>query len=856
MKRSFVVNQIVFIIIILALTTPGASAQPSERWLDDSLLPPGREEALLSQAGVLLLEPARAPVSHDARLKRAASFLLLHEDSSALAELGALRMAPFRGQPGLSSRVQAEADYLSGVARYHLGDYPRALSDFESSLARDSAYSPHTLFFCKGSVLYTLGRYPEALGCFARVYPESIRTSEEGEIAFLTGASLLALKRHDEAAQAFRLFLAKTRNPALSAEANFFFGLSEYYLGKLPEAGEAFRRVILAHPRFYVGKSSKSLLARPGPLPLQPVPMHHDSLRGQHYYTDEALFLLSLCDYKSGNPAEAESLLTYLNTYFPGSGFSPRAKLLNAIVLFDQRKWEKAEPALLSLTGGPFGAEALFRLGLLYSQNGHPVWASKSFEQVAEGHPESPYSSQALFRLGELAYERRDFAYAGSLFRRLIRDHPNSGLTDDARLGLGWSAYRGKRYGEAYQAFEAYVDANPSAPETQEALFRSGVGAFLAGEAEKSSPGEESAILFLRKYATAFPARSDSALLLIAQSYERLKRPAKAVEAYREFLSAYPGHALVAESYLALGKALLDLSDFRQAQEAFGEAGRKAGSPGLMDEARYQEEVARAGNRGRANPVGLAQSFIARYPQSPRSSRLLLDIAKYYQVLRKRAPALSAIARLVETYPSSPEALAGHLLRARLYEEMKEPGSAVEDYEAVILRKDRDYSPRALLGLARVYEGLKQYEPARDQLRRLLLDYWDADETSPALLEMGHSYFQEGRHAEAQDAYQQAETRTKGRFRLEAQLGQANCLLEEALYAKAVGTFLRLSHEPDIPRDLLAQSLYGQGAAQSALGDTTRALDAFTRALDLTSDPQTKARLQRHIDLLAQKGQE
>jgi len=851
MKRSFVVNQIGFIIIFLALTTPGASAQPPERWPDNSLLPPGQEEALLSQAGVLLLEPARAPASRDARLKRAASFLLLHEDSSALAELGALRMAPFQGKAGLSSRIQAEADYLSGVARYHLGDYPRALSDFESSLARDSAYSPLTLFFCKGSVLYTLGRYAEALGCFARVYPDSIRTSEEGEVAFLTGASLMALKRHDEAAQAFRLFLAKTRNPALSPEANFFFGLSEYYLGKLPEAGEAFRRVILAHPRFYVHKSTKALLARPGPLPLQPVSLRHDSLGGQHFYTDEALFLLSLCDYKSGNPAEAESLLAYLNAYFPGSNFSLRAKLLNAIVLFDQRNWDKAEPALLSLAGGPFGAEALFRLGLIYSQNGNPRWAGRSFERVVEGHPESPYVSQALLRLGELAYERRDFAYAGSLFRRLIRDHPNSGLADDARLGLGWSAYRGKRYREAHQAFEAFAAANPSSPQAGQALFRSGVSAFLGGE-------EESAILALKKYAALdpVPAARDSALWLVAQSYDRLKRPAKAAEAYREFLSACPDHALVAESYLALGKALLESGEFKAAITAFDEAERTSRTEGLRDEARYRREIAKLGKRGQSDPLLVSEKFIARYPGSPRAPKLLLDIAEYQRAVRKGEKALATLARLDEDYPFSSEALRGHLLRAKISEAMGDHSSAIREYQAALDRKDPEVSPQALLGLAGAYQGLRQYDIARDQLRRLLVDYWFAGETEEALLEIARSYDREGRYAEALAAYQNAETRTRGRRSLEAQLGQGNCLLGEALYAKAVGLFIKLSHQPDIPRDLLAQSLYGQGAAQSALGDTTRALDAFTRALDLTSDPQAKARLQRQIDLLAQRGQE
>jgi tetratricopeptide (TPR) repeat protein len=776
---------------------------------------------------------------------------LLHEDSSALAELGALRMAPFQGKAGLSSRIQAEADYLSGVARYHLGDYPRALSDFESSLARDSAYSPHTLFFCKGSVLYTLGRYAEALGCFARVYPDSIRTSEEGEVAFLTGASLMALKRHDEAAQAFRLFLAKTRNPALSPEANFFFGLSEYYLGKLPEAGEAFRRVILAHPRFYVHKSTKALLARPGPLPLQPVPLRHDTLRGQHFYTDEALFLLSLCDYKSGNPAEAESLLAYLNAYFPGSNFSLRAKLLNAIVLFDQRNWDKAEPALLSLAGGPFGAEALFRLGLIYSQNGNPRWAGRSFERVLEGHPESPYVSQALLRLGELAYERRDFAYAGSLFRRLIRDHPNSGLADDARLGLGWSAYRGKRYREAHQAFEAFAAANPSSPQAGQALFRSGVSAFLGGE-------EESAILALKKYAALdpVPAARDSALWLVAQSYDRLKRPAKAAEAYREFLSACPDHALVAESYLALGKALLESGEFKAAITAFDEAERTSRTEGLRDEARYRREIAKLGKRGQSDPLLVSEKFIARYPGSPRAPKLLLDIAEYQRAVRKGEKALATLARLEEDYPFSSEALRGHLLRARISEAMGDHSSAIREYQAALDRKDPEVSPQALLGLAGAYQGLRQYDIARDQLRRLLVDYWFAGETEEALLEIARSYDREGRYAEALEAYQNAETRTRGRRSLEAQLGQGNCLLGEALYAKAVGLFIKLSHQPDIPRDLLAQSLYGQGAAQSALGDTTRALDAFTRALDLTSDPQAKARLQRQIDLLAQRGQE
>jgi len=837
-----------FLLGIICLFSPcptPAFAQPTPSLLDVPLLPPGHEEALFLQAKVLLREPTRTSAFHDARLKRAVSFILLHEDSAALAELQPLQEAKASSPPG------AQACFLSGVARFHLEDYLGALSEFQSSLTLDSSWSPHTVFFGKGSALYALGRYPEALGCFARIYPESIRTSEEGEVAYLTGASLLALKRHEEAAQAFRLYLSKTRNPSLLPEANFFLGLSEYSLGNLDQASQAFRRAILAHPRFFLRKdASDKLGAHPGSLPPQPVPLHFDTLGGQHQYTDESLFLLSLCAYKGKRYVEAESLVTYLEAYFPGSGYSAQGKLLYAIALFDQKNWDKAEPALLLLVQGPDGAEALFHLGLLYAENGHPLWASRAFERVREEDSNGPYAPQSLYRLGEMAYERKDFAYAEHLFEQLIMDYPGNELADDAQLGLGWSAYRQKRFREASQAFDAYGEANPSAPGAQEAVFRSGVSAFLAGE-------EESAILALRKYATmGSGVKSDSALLVIAQSYERLKRPAKAVEAYREFLSTFLDHALSAESYLALGKALLELSDFRAARDAFGEAERRARSSLLQEEARYQGELAKAGRRGQMNPLSVAQSFLARYPDSPRSPKLLLDIAQYQQALHKRELALVTLDKLAESYPASPEALRAHLLRARIYEDMKEPSSAVDEYEAVILRRDPDYSPQALIGLAKVYQGLKQYELARDQLRRLLMDYWDADETSPALIEIGHSFYREGWYAEAMTAYQQAETRTKGRYRLEAQLGQANCLLEEALYAKAVGTFLRLSHEQDIPKDLLVQSLYGQGAAQSALGDTTRALDAFTRALDLASDPQTKAQLQRQIDLLAQRGQE
>lgn len=816
-------------------------AQPAKAELDKELLAPGPEQALLPQAKSLLFEPARTPMAQEAHLKRAASFILLHEDSTALAELGIL----LEGRP--SERVQAEAHFLSGVARNHLGDNAQALSDFQFSLIQDSAYAPHTLFFCKGTVLYALGRYPEALECFLRVYPESIRTSEEGEVAFLTGASLLALNRYEEAAQAFRLFLAKTRNPVLLPEANYFFGLSEYYLGNLPEAGEAFRRVILAHPRFYFNRKSHSLLARPDPLPEEFAAFRGDSLAGQLQYTDEGLFLLSLCDYKAKNYAEAESLLRYLASYFPGSDHSAQGRLLYAITLFDQKKWGQAETVLTALAPGPFGAGALFRLGLIYTQNGHPIWATRAFERVVEEHPKSLYAPQSLYRLGELAYERKDYAYAADQFRQLIKEYPQSDLADDAELGLGWVSYRQKRFLEANQAFDAYVAANPSAPDLKGVLFRSGVSAFLAGD-------EESAILTLKKYSAAYPAQSDSALWLIAQSYERLGRPAQAVEAYREFLTAFPDHVLACEAWLDEGQALLDLSLFTPAREAFGEALKRARNPLQEDEARYQEEVAKAGKRGRTDPLRVAQSFIAHYPQSPRSPKLLLDIARFQQGLHKREPAMTTLSKLIETYPASSEALAGRLQRARLYEQRKDPAKAIDDYQAIFSSKDPDFAPRALLGLAGVYEGLKQYGPARDQLRRLLLDYWEADETNQALVEIGHSYFWEGRYAEALSAYQQAETRTNGRYRLEAQLGQGNCLLSEALYAKAVGTFLRLSHEQDIPPDLLVQSLYGQGAAQSALGDTTRALDAFTRALALTTDPQTKAQVQRQIDLLAQRG--
>jgi len=85
---------------------------------------------------------------------------------------------------------------------------------------------------------------------------------------------------------------------------------------------------------------------------------------------------------------------------------------------------------------GKYGAEALYRMGLLYSNNLHDFRKSlEVYRRIIERYPESKFTPQAQFMIGYLhANELREYDKAREAYNTFLQKYPNHELV----LSVKW----------------------------------------------------------------------------------------------------------------------------------------------------------------------------------------------------------------------------------------------------------------------------------------------------------------------------------------------------------------------------------------------------------------------------------
>ena len=500
------------------------------------------------------------------------------------------------------------------------------------------------------------------------------------------------------------------------------------------------------------------------------------------------------------------------------------------------------EDLLATFPNRPGNDQVLYQLARAYDELGDTEQALATLDRLADAHPQSRYAAEVHFRRGEMRFLLGDYAAAAHAYEAVLSLGPDTPYAQQARYKYGWSLFKRERYEAALDAFfaildshlgedkddglppdparrtlvqdtlrvvslafshlggsraiERYLQRRPDAPSYTHRLY-TGLGDFYL-EKERFHDAAQTFQAYARRHPQ--DVRAPAFLIRAIEAFERGGFPSQVLAAKNDFVERY-----------ALDRP------FWQAHEPASLPDVVATLQVTMAElARHHH--ARAQRSGKAAHYAAAvhayRRYLENFPTAADAPELHYLLAEALFESGRYAAAARAYEQVAYDYPPharGPKAahaalvahrkhLAGLTDAGRLQAQRLALASALRLADGY---PQHPQAPAALAKAAQEYFVLGEYDPAVVAAQRLLALSVpvEAELRLSAWLVLGHSAFDQGDYAAAEQAY------TEALALMPVRDGRRAALAER-----------------------LGASLYKQGEALRAAGELAAAAERFLQA--------------------------
>ncbi|MBN1290505.1 MAG: tetratricopeptide repeat protein, partial [Candidatus Latescibacteria bacterium] len=392
--------------------------------------------------------------------------------------------------------------------------------------------------------------------------------------------------------------------------------------------------------------------------------------------------------------------------------------------------------------------------------------------------PEVEYADNVRYSYSRILLDNGELDDCLALTREFIQYYDNSPLMPEVLYMSGIAYLMTKEYQRASNSFNEITKRYPDSEIAGEAVMKEGVCLFnlglLAGAVEN-----------FEKYLVERPdgKNIDEALYFLGRAYEQIEQPRPAGNAFLRLTLDYPSYEWIMDAYFRLGKNFFESGRFVEAENAFiNFITNSARTDNNYDEALYYLERIKFKTGEYYDETQIAENFIDKYPESPRSPMLLFELARYnnlsgrksraidyYQVLMNNplyaAYSDSSAFLLADLYVSmgNNDKAASFLLgRAfensntlsaqkmyyklgSLYEEQEWYDTAIAWYDSsVAVNISPEYSVDALYGIGRSFTKVNRFMDAERTYKRIVNEYPDNPYNFEIYQKLADLFFQQG----------------------------------------------------------------------------------------------------------------
>lgn len=514
-------------------------------------------------------DPLRSDVAYIA----AETLLLQGEYEASTEAYRKLRQAdPKNPSRSLWTLRLAMSQYLSNDYEQVVSLLSGAMKEFE----QDDRQKAEALFILGSSFLYQ-----EDLASSVKFLRQSVSTSDSwssaDEVLLMLADAYQRNKDVAAAKETLELLLKKYPNSRFKNQAEFKLGQLSAASGQFDKAVQIYRRVAAAggdgdnYRNFAQYGIAWSLMQQEkyeqALLELKPLL----GQRSRNSIFLEAQLAEGICLRMLGKTDPAINALTRFLQASPKGLPLGNALYELGMAYTESKNLPAANEQFLRVVREvpdyPAMDRVLYELAWNYEENGDDEKSQRYFERLARDFPNSEFRAEAVYMRAQRLYESESFVEAEQAYRQVLASKLDAEMTEKARYKLGWSLFQQEKYPAAASEFSQQVRQFPAGPLAVDATFMKGECAFKSEDFNAALAIYTQARQRLEASESVAASEQVQSLIYLhgAQCYRELSEWAKCQEWLQVVLNKYPKTPYI-------GTTLYELAFCKQQQGKTNEA--------------------------------------------------------------------------------------------------------------------------------------------------------------------------------------------------------------------------------------------------------------------------------------------
>jgi tetratricopeptide (TPR) repeat protein len=437
----------------------------------------------------------------------------------------------------------------------------------------------------------------------------------------------------------------------------------------------------------------------------------------------------------------------------------------------------------------------------------------------------------------ECCYLLKEYDEAIAHYRRYIEMVITAEEKRAALYGLLWSYYRSSKYSNAYAVAKDLLVLFPDSPYLAQTEQVAGLSLFYVGEHAQAK------YHFSRLLALVPDLEEkDRIYYLRGKSKFYLKEYEHALDDFNTIVTHYPGSRWTPQAMNMIGNIAFEKEEYQEAYGMFRKLLNMDLSSSLLDEVRLMSERCLLHLGYYHDPIEMSKAYVAKYPNSPKSPDLLLEVCEYYFQLQRFWDAIREYERFLTLFPDDESVRFVKFKLAQSYSVIGYQEKAL-DINAELSKGDDEYAESSLVAMGDMLFSRKQFKESIEAFRSLTERFPQSNERDYANFFIGRNYLELNLPKEARMSLELV-TKSKRIFPFRA---KAHLLIAQTLYMEGRGEdyidyldgliasgigevhaeayFLKAEYKKETGRFKKAMELYEQAAAAfEEVSDKVRAL--------------------------------
>ncbi|RYX85898.1 tetratricopeptide repeat protein [bacterium] len=543
---------------------------------------------------------------------------------------------------------------------------------------------------------------------------------------------------------------------------------------------------------------------------------------GEGYYLSEnaAKTIAVLTEFlkNPGTDAQADTRAGWAN-YYLGKSYSDLKKTPQARAAFEEvrTKYGTTQAA----------PDSLLELGLLNLDAGQNAAAVTVLSALRTRFPDSEAAAEAQVRLGEAQLGAKNYGAARETLRSALTNPKSADFKTEVLQDLAAIDFAEKKWPEAAQSYASLLQNLPANDARRAQIQLQIANSYFNGKDWQQAIQNYAGLL------QSGPQTKAPALYYSAVSLSEQGKFTESAGLYRQFLAAFPTHALASKAALRLGDALTDAKDPAQAAQAYkvvltrfpGTDAAKAAQNALGD---------LAGTAGASDAVEKALSGLPA--SAAGNTQLRLAQAAFERGdYAKSAQLANTVATAKPDATTTESAL--YLVGSSKLNAKDAPGAAVAFTKQITAFPKGKLAAQGNLGLSWAYEDQKKWAESEKAARAALAV---GGEKERAQIALANALLNGGKFAPAVIAFAEAEKSIDKATASQGALGGALALEKQNLWREAAvrwGKRATLLSE----NDAKARAYTRQGLALAKAKEYPNAQIAFDAAVKVAPKSESGA---------------